>query len=141
MTEIPEKSKLNEYHIIDPVAFFGALILAPLLVTALTFWVAYIPVAALIFGAPFYLALGTPVLMWHLARNAPNATDIAGLAMATVAIAAGCLTVLAILAGQTETVHVILAGSIFGLIFAPVWGGTFGWLYIRMRREFFAQPV
>ena len=141
MTEIPELTKITERHIIDPVAFFGALILAPILVTALTFWALYIPVAALIFGGPFYLVLGTPVLLWHLSRNAPNATDIAGLAMATVAIAIACLAAFLMLSGQRDATPIVLYAAIPSLIFAPVWGGTFGWLYIRMRRDFFTQTA
>ena len=55
-------------NLIGPVAFFVALIGGPLLVTAATLWLV-IPVFALMLGGPLYLAIGTPLLLWHLGRH------------------------------------------------------------------------
>ena len=48
---------LNNTHLIDPVAFGAALILGPIIFTALTFYF-IVPVFALVFGAIPYLTIG-----------------------------------------------------------------------------------
>ncbi len=141
MTEISVNTKNTEPHIIDPVAFFGALILGPLAVTAATFWILLIPVGALFLGGPAYLAIGTPVLMWHLSRHAPNPSEIAGLAMATVGIIAAGIILGALALGNSQAAHSALYIAVPALIFAPAWGGAFGSLYIWMRNDFYAEPT
>jgi hypothetical protein len=115
-------------HTIHFPAFFAALVLAPLLVTAFTFWL-IIPIFALVVGGPIYLVLGTPTLMWMLSRGWSGASTIA--LMAAFANVAACLAAigLAQLAGLPKTAEAAPAFLSFGLIFAPLWGATFGWLY------------
>ena len=140
MQERAAKRASAPTYIIDPVAFFVALIGGPLLVTALTFWIAGVPIFALMFGGPFYLALGTPLLLLHLRRNKGATEDIMALAFfANVAI----LALGALAAGVTAD-NGYLYGALFiagfGMIFAPAWGWGFGVLYSRLRRDFYAQP-
>ena len=120
-------------QIINIPAFFGALILAPLLVTALSFYVV-IPVFALMFGGPLYLALGTPLLLWLLSRQPCTSRDCATAAL--LANAAVCA--LAMLYGAAirndDIFGVTFFFLLFGSIFAPLWGGTFGWLYLKFTR-------
>ena len=151
MTEILEKIEwriqaraqrraIQPHYIIDPVAFFVALIGGPLLVTLLTFWVVFIPVFALAFGGPFYLLIGTPLLLWHLSRTSGKTDDIVALAfLANMAIFA-----FGALAAVVSNDEGILTGTMFiagfGVIFAPAWAWGFGYLYNRLRRDFYTHP-
>ena len=131
----------SERHLIDPVMFFVALIGAPLLVTALSFWVMLIPVAALFFGGPVYLITATPVLLWWLSRNAPKVSDIAMIGFS--ANLAACVVIY--LLGEAMGLHDAEAMAriylIFGSVFAPLWAGVFAKLYLRLRRPYFAQTI
>ena len=138
----PENLLPGQRYAIDPVAFFLALVLAPLYVTALSFWMFLVPVGALIFGGPVYLVLGTPVLLWHLAHHPAQPDRIAGLAMATVAIAAiPALAALALLQGWPRNPGSLLLIGAFALVFAGLWGAAFGWLYPKFRKDFYATPI
>ena len=127
-------------YIIDPVAFFVALIGGPLLVTAISFWLAFVPVFALGFGGPFYLLIGTPVLLWYLRRNKGDTDAIIGLAfLANLAIFALGSAATA-MSGDQDMLGATLFFAGFGMIFAPAWGWGFGFLYNRLRREFYTHP-
>ena len=52
-----------------PIAFVFALILAPIVVAVLFFWLFLIPVFAVYFGAIPYLLFGTPVLLWMVTHT------------------------------------------------------------------------
>lgn len=135
-----EKRAAAPRYIIDPVAFFVALIGGPLLVTALSFWMLFIPVFALAFGGPLYLLIGTPLLLWHLRRTKGETGDIAALAFFAN------LMIFALGAAATVITNDkdILGGAMFfagfGLIFAPTWAWGFGYLYNRLRRDFYTHP-
>ncbi|WP_144435488.1 hypothetical protein [Roseovarius atlanticus] len=141
MTEITANIKIRETYVVDPVAFFFALIGAPLAVAAGGFWALGIPVFAVVLGGPFYLAIGVPVLLWDLGRRPPEPLRIAGLALVSYGVPAGLfLLYLRVTGGESAAEgFVILAG--FGLIFAPLWGGVFGIFYRNFRREFYARPI
>jgi hypothetical protein len=127
-------------YIIDPVAFFIALIAAPLLFTAGTFWILFIPVFALGMGGPLYLLIGTPVLLWYLRRHDGNPNDIAILALMAIGVVTLLTVVVASITGNVQ----IFQGAIFyfgfGMIFGPAWAYLFGRIYHYLRREFFAKP-
>lgn len=127
-------------YIIDPVAFFGALILAPLLVAMLTFWIFFIPVFALLFGGPVYLVIGLPLLLWYLRRNDGDPVELSWLGFKINA--AGLLLGLALIGlTRNEDIYgVTLFTFGFGMIFGPAWAYAFGRLYRFMRRDFFAKP-
>lgn len=127
-------------YIIDPVAFFIALIGGPILFTALSFWILFIPVFALLFGGPAYLIVGTPVLLWYLRRNDADPSDLGFLAFVVLAIGAFLVASYAIAIGDEELLGAGLSYLVFGMIFGPAWAFTFGRIYTRLRRDFFAKP-
>ncbi|WP_299871726.1 hypothetical protein [uncultured Sulfitobacter sp.] len=151
MTEILEKIEMRMQaraekraaaprYIIDPVAFFVALLGGPLLVTALSFWMLFIPVFALAFGGPFYLLIGTPLLLWHLRRTGGETRDIAALAFFANLMIFPLGAVAAVLTHDKEIFTGAMFIVCFGMIFAPAWAWGFGYLYNRLRRDFYAQP-
>ena len=116
-------------YTINPTAFVGALILAPLLVTGLTFWTV-IGLFALFLGAIPYLVIGTPVLLWAVGRVEPGFADYAGLGfLGNLAGWMICFVVLAPAQGVEEARFFTTVLFGFGLIFAPLYAGTFGALY------------
>lgn len=141
MTEKTAKIKIQDVYVIDPVAFFGALVAAPLAVAVGGVWAAGIPVFALVLGGPFYLVIGVPVLLWHLAHRPPEPGRIAVLAFVSFAIpAALCMAYLLLVFGQRAAEDLAIF-VFFGLIFAPLWGGVFGIFYRKFQREIYAHPI
>lgn len=146
MTEITAKPNFwmpratGPRYVIDPAAFFVALIGAPLLVTAVTFWMLLIPVAALAMGGPVYLILGTPLLLWFLRRNVGKGEDIAFLALAAVLIACGALFALGALLDEGDMIAIAFLYGGFGIVFGPAWAATFAFLYNRLRSDFSRRP-
>ena len=123
-------TEITEYKVAPPfdiIAFTAALICAPLVVTALTF-VTVIPVFALIVGAPLYLVVGTPTLLWMVGRYPPRFAPyaLAGL---------GAIFALMVLMWLLDLARPDLQASGFfgflvaGAVFAPLWAGTFAPLY------------
>lgn len=127
-------------YIIDPVAFFGALIAAPLLFTLVTFWIIFIPVFALVFGGPAYLIVGTPVLLWYLRRNDGDPADLGFLAFVIMVAGLVFICGVAFVAQEPELMSVGLGYLGFGMIFGPAWAYVFGRLYQKFRRDFYAKP-
>ncbi|MEO1140328.1 MAG: hypothetical protein AAFW87_12830 [Pseudomonadota bacterium] len=141
MTEKTANKKRRETYVIDPVAFFAALFGAPLVVAVVGFWIGGIPIAAVVFGGPLYLVVGTPVLLWHLARHAPNSWTIAGLAFLSFAVLIAAAGVYSVLLDEDGIIQFLMFFAGFGLVFAPIWGGVFGILYRQFRREIYAKPI
>jgi len=128
MTEKFETKEKIRYSV-NPTAFFFALIGAPLVVTALTFWT-IVGLFALPFGIIPYLAIGTPILLWAVGRVKPGFWPYAGLGLLGNVILAGIIAVFALAennGGAVIDMVAFLAG--FGMIFAPLYAGAFGWLY------------
>lgn len=128
MTEILEKTEPIRYSV-SPTAFFFALILAPIVVTLLTFWT-LIGLFALPFGIIPYLVIGTPILLWAVGRIRPNFMHYASLGLLGNIILFAVIWIISFgdAASQRDISDLrVLAG--FGLIFAPLWAGTFGSLY------------
>ncbi len=119
----------------DIIAFAFALVLAPVAVTAVSFFL-LIPIFALVLGGPVYLMVGTPVLLWMVGRYPPNAKvyATAGLA-ANIAL---CLFVVIadklIPAAREAGIGNLLGSAAFGLFFGPIWAGAFASLYRRFNR-------
>lgn len=125
---------------IDAPAFFIALVGAPLYVTAGTFWLFGIPIFALLFGGPVYLALGTPALLIHLRRNEGTVGSVICLSLLTLvfgAVAAGCL---ALLAGVLPALGFVGYYAFFGAFFAPLWAWAFIRIYNRLRSDLSRMP-
>ncbi len=128
-------------YIVDPVAFFIALVGGPLLFTLATFWVLFVPVVALSLGALPYLIVGTPVLLFHLGRNPAKPAKLALLALFTIICLLGCLCLAAALTQESAMLGTPFFILISGTIFAPAWAATFGWVYGRLCRDFYAHPI
>lgn len=128
MTEITE-IKVPPF---DPVAFVAALVLAPVVVTLVT-CLTIIPVFALVIGGPIYLVIGTPTLLWMVGRYPP--------VFLTYALA-GVLGIFAVmgllgahhLARPDEGAGEVMAIVLCGVVFAPLWAGTFAPIYRRFNR-------
>ena len=126
-------------YLIDPFAFFAALVGAPLLVAILGFWALLIPVVAVPLGAPLYLALGTPVLLWFIPRWHVSIGSIAFLALVTVLVALTLIVALRQFLPGTSRSDGIELIIMFGPIMAPLWGAAFGWLYPNFERDFYRK--
>ncbi|THH34409.1 hypothetical protein E4Z66_18405 [Aliishimia ponticola] len=138
MPDILPRANGRRRYIVDPMAFFLALFGAPILVAALCFWALFIPVFAVIYGGPLYLAAGTPALLWALPRFGPNSLTCAALAFAIQISICGCAWVwMEFTDGPaTDLAHFFL---IFGAAIAPLWGWAFAVLYRAFERSAFRR--
>ena len=144
MTEIT--ANIEPLEKVKPIAFVAALFLAPLVFTAPFFMVfalakavdgpgllavLYIPVIALMLGAIPYLVFGTPTFIYAIRR---------GIGLGGAGFMANVMAAPVIFLGTAITNNVGGAGAftmfmlMFGTIFAPAWGATFGWLYRKFIR-------
>ena len=141
MTEICEISAPQNRYPVDPVAFFAALVLAPLLVALLGFWL-LIPVFAVVLGGLPYLLAGGPLLANGLRYNEPSFYAFAGIGL--LANMATPFLVFLFYMVNSQPVDALNAAVIyfaFGLIFAPLWSGVFAVLYRKFRRQFYSHPL
>jgi hypothetical protein len=127
-------------YIIDPVAFFIALIGGPLLFTALSFWALLIPVFALVFGGPVYLVVGTPVLLWYLRNHDGNPSDLGFLGLKVMGLIALLIIMIAAITNDEELLIIGVYSIGFSMFFAAAWTYCFGRIYQHLRRDFFAKP-
>lgn len=147
MSEINEKRSVLWPHarpprrLVDPVAFFVALISAPVALAAGTFWVLGIPVFAILFGAPFYLLLGAPLMAAYLRRAPARAGAFALLGAIANIGTPFVVTAYGHLIQDTQLTQMGLFFFGFGAIFAPAWCATFALIYRRLERPFYAQPI
>lgn len=115
---------------IRPMPFAAAFICAPLLVTLLTCWM-IVPVVALVFGGPVYLAVGLPVLLAITGRVDLTFGRFAMFGL--LGLFCVCLPAAVYALMQVEpsrgTLEIISLYAVAGSIFAPIWAGTFAWLY------------
>lgn len=120
---------------IKPLPFALALILAPLLVGLLTFWVLLIPVVAVVVGAPLYLIMGVPCYLWALSYRNWSPAQFAALGL--LMNLSAHIIVFALSFGafgailDPDTLHGYFA---LGYVFAPIWSLTFARLYIRFSK-------
>ena len=127
-------------HIIDPVAFGLALVLSPLLITAFTFWMLFIPVFALVFGGPIYLIVATPTLLWYLRHYPAEPTRIGVLALFAVFALLALALIAARFTPYRDTAEGFAFLLSFGVMFGPIWAGFFAILYNKWRRDFYVAP-
>ena len=124
---------------VDPVAFVVALIGAPILVGLIGFW-AVVPIFAIGFGAPTYLTFGTLFLFLAL-HSGTDTLDRLALWASIANLASAPAIWVAIRIGWGESADDAWFATQFtvgwGLIFAPLWGLVFGWLYRVFRRDFY----
>ncbi len=122
--------------LLDPIAFAGALVLAPLMVAGLFFWVILIPVAAVILGGLPYLIFGGPVFLWMVTRYPPDFGTFAIGGLTAHLMFVACLAFW--LLTDTDRPDDMLGFlALWGVPFSLGWGGTFGWLY----GSFYRSPL
>ncbi len=126
-------------YLIDPLAFCMALIGAPLAVAALGFWALLIPVIAVVMGGIPYLVIGTPILLYLLPRYGTEGGRIAATAFATVSIGLLAIVFAMTLSPDNEGLSTYLFFGSFGLIFGPLWGLAFAWIYRKTARDFYTS--
>ncbi|QBF33560.1 hypothetical protein [Thalassococcus sp. S3] len=132
MTEITAS---NRFQVVDPIAFFLALVGAPLVVAVLGFWIMLIPVVGIVLGGPYYLILGTPILLAYLLLYEPKPWIAALLATVAVLLLLGGAHLL-----QARLPTDLLREPMY-LYFGPpcgaAWGAAFVWLYRWIRQDIF----
>ena len=125
-----------EPHLIDPVAFFAALIFGPIAFTLLTFFL-FIPVFALAFGAPTYLTFGALFFWLSLRRGWDGLLQIAAIGfLANLASAPAVYAVFSDLHYSSVAERTMMIIGI-GCIFAPLWSLFFAVLYRWLRLDFY----
>ncbi|MEL6960152.1 MAG: hypothetical protein AAGL89_14495 [Pseudomonadota bacterium] len=135
------KPRNAKRYAIDPTAFAVAVVGAPLLVTAMTFWIAFVPVIALVLGGPVYLAFAVPVLMWDMQRREPNAWRYVCLGFFASAAFAAFLALVHALTHQQQYETYAYIYGVFGAAFGPLWAAPVASLYRKLRRADFARPL
>lgn len=127
---------IEVHPILDPIAFACALVLAPIAFTAMTFWLMFIPVAAVFFGALPYLIFGTPVFLWMATRYP---LSFGSYALGGLAAHTAFILCLALMQAAGDSRFDGLPGFMapWGVPFSLGWGGTFAWIY----RGFYRSPL
>lgn len=128
-------------YLVDPVAFFVALIGAPLVVAVLGFWALGIPVYAVPLGGLPYLIIGGPILAQKLRHYAPETRRFAIIGLIANNVMFFAIALLLILMHAQTAIGVAALIFAFGLIFAPLWSAVFAILYRNLRREFYQNPI
>ena len=131
--------EIEPLRTLDPIAFTLALVAAPVVVAVLGFWLAMIPIIALI-GMPVYLIVGTPILLWMVTRYPMN-----GKVYALAGFLANCALTIGLAIGQqlfpNEDLSEYIGCALVGLIFAPVWSAVFAKLYRSWYRPLCFNPA
>lgn len=126
--------------LLDPVAFVLALVLSPILIAVLFFWLALVPVAALFFGAIPYLVFGTPVLLWMVTH-----VRVSFDTFALGGLFAQALFVLSLAIWHGADPYPQPLGltflALWGIPFSAVWCGNFALLYRRFHKPFVFTPA
>lgn len=144
MTEITASQKIlfpqkaADRHLVDPVAFFIAMIGGPLLVGLVGLPTFVIPIAT-VMGGPVYLIVGIPVMLIYMARHRVTPYDWAWLALVThLAVFLPIFLIAVLTKGNVDGSGIYL---VFGCFFAPVWGCISGALYAALERDFYKQTL
>lgn len=144
MTEISDDTKNTEpevvakRHLVDPVAFFIAMIAGPGVIALLGWSTMFIRFATLM-GGPVFLVVGIPVMLNYMRRHRVAPYDWVWLALLAHVVLFLPLTLLgAASGGRTGGLAIFL---FFGCFFAPLWGGISGFLYAVLERDFYKQTL
>ncbi len=144
MTEKTAKQKTlyprhaADRHLVDPVAFFIAMIGGPGLVGLIGFPTFVFPVATAM-GGPVYLIVGIPVMLIYMAQHRVTPYDWAWLALVThLAVFLPIFLFAGLTKGNVDSSGLYL---VFGCFFAPLWGCISGTLYAALVRDFYKQTL
>lgn len=128
-------SETTEIPLLDPVAFFIALIAGPIVFTLLTFWIFYIPAIALVVGGVPYLVIGTPLLL-YMALTGPVSGERAAMwAGLTNAALTAVGVVCALIFGTPGDAGGIAVFGVFCIGFGMAWAAAFGIMYRNIADE------
>jgi hypothetical protein len=116
-----------------PVPFLIAFFSAPLIVTALTFWIGLIPYFALLIGGPLYVVIGLPVLIWYLRGHPPNYMPIILLALISLLATVPLGLALALWFDRWKDLEMLEMIFSYGPVFAVAWSAGFTFLYRWLR--------
>lgn len=122
---------------LDPIAFASALVLSPLMVAALTFWVLLIPVFAVVLGGVPYLVFGTPILLWMVTRFPLTFGTFALGGLLAHVLFILCLAAWQAVRSDLNDEPLFFFG-IWGLPFSAIWCACFAKLYRSFYRPVFA---
>jgi hypothetical protein len=119
---------------LDPIAFVGALILAPFVIAGMFFWLLLIPVVALLLGAVPYLVFGSPVLLWMVTRYPLKKKTFAvgGLLAHFLFVICAALWQQV---GDKGSPEMLAIFALWGVPFAAAWCAAFAGLYRRFYRD------
>lgn len=123
--------------ILDPLAFVLALVGAPILVAFMFFWILLIPVFAIFYGGPIYLALGVPSLLWYIPRYGISTWRIGFFAVLVNTLGCGAIALALIFfdaAIDAKGFAWFYWG--FGTPVPFVWGFVFALLYPNFQTKF-----
>ena len=133
-----EETEINPLNI---GAFVLAMIGGPLIVTALTFWMAFIPVFALVFGGIPFLLIGTPMALW-MALTGPitfeRGAKWGGLTILFITASAIIFTTAI---QQSDDVGFVLGVGGVSAVFATFWAGAAAGLYNAMTKPKSITPI
>ncbi|UYV38183.1 hypothetical protein N4R57_03590 [Rhodobacteraceae bacterium D3-12] len=115
---------------VSMIAFFAALLLAPLIVGILGAPLYLISMLALLFGLPVYLLLGAPVMFWMLCRGERRKS-----AFAVAGVLLNSTFVIGLYIAYPDSNGLGIFYLLFGTAFAPIWAATFTALYKRFTRN------
>ncbi len=133
-------------RLVDPVAFFIALILAPLVVGLLGAPLLLIPSFAVLVGGLPYLLIGGPILWWALRRGEISDDRFFGLGFKTIcALTIPCYLAFLpnFIARGSDIADALTLAWVVGLcaaicaVHAGLWGMVFAILYRRFRNPNF----
>ncbi len=129
----PVSPEPKNTHKVDVVSFVISLMLAPLVIALLGFWLALIPVFAVLFGGVPWLSFGAWFLWLSLKRHGPGPMLI-GAALLANLIGTPILTFLFMVisdpTGFTHELWDVIAFMVgFGIVFSGLWGTVFMYLY------------
>ncbi|MBD3664451.1 hypothetical protein [Sulfitobacter aestuariivivens] len=118
-----------------PIPFLVAFFTAPILVTALTFWIGLISYFALMIGGPIYVLFGLPLLIWYLRKHPPAYLPIILLALISLLGTVPLGLLLAWWFDRWEDLELLTLIFTYGAVFAVIWSATFTFLYRWLLRR------
>ena len=132
-----EKNVNPEFAVyrIDALPFLAGFVGGPLLFTLCTFWIAYIPVYALMLGGPVYAIVGLPVALIHLRHNPGTTSAMMNLAIKSLLIISAPLALISLAAGGLTGLGALVMILAVSILFALGWAGCAAAIYNRLRSD------
>lgn len=126
-----EKTAITASHAergLSPARFLIALVLGPLVFTALTFWL-YVPIFALLLGGPWYLAFGFPAGLFAFRRRRFSTPALICLALIVNGAMCAGLALTGLVTGDSGLRQTATIYALYGSVFAALWALASGLIY------------